>query len=237
MAFAGMTDRQIINEIQYHLLETPNDGASYGSALYTAAEVQARLMYRYYEFAKQTGYLVKRSTSISTTANQPYVDVPSDSIDIIRIAYPNSSGTITVIPCGSTMEAQTYVADLVGSNSAVDVPYLYTKDVGISADISRITLWPRPNASRTVDIIYIAKPTALASTPDGTALDIPKDFCPFLKYGALSDLFNKSGETYDPQRAALTEEFYNLGIQVARAYVSGSPSVETIQRATIGGRR
>jgi len=226
MAFAGMTDRQIINEIQYHLLETPNDGASYGSGLYTAAEVQARLQYKLYEFAKRTGYLVKRSVAISTTADRPYVDVPSDCIDIIRIAYPNSVGTMISIPLGSTMEAQTYVNDLVGTNSSVDVPYMYTTDVGVSADISRITLWPQPNASRTIDIIYIAKPTALNSTPNGTALEIPSDLCPFIKFGVLSDLFNKSGEAYDPQRAQLTAELFNLGVQVARTYISGSPDTQ-----------
>ncbi len=54
-----------------------------------------------------------------------------------------------------------------------------------------------------------------------TTFSIPDDLTPFVKYGALADLFGKSGETYDPFREQICQQLYELGIDVARAWVSG----------------
>ena len=221
MAWTGLTDQNLHNEIQYTLLETPNSGASYGSGLYTATEVQATLNLRFAEFAKRTGYLSKRSTAVSTTANTQTVSMPSDLIDLVRVGYPNSSGTITSIPRGSLVEAQAFITDLIGSDSAVDVPYMCSLDSN-TQDYMKLSFYPWPNASRTLDFLYIALPTALPTTPNGTALNLPKDLCPFIKYGALADLFSKTGEAYDPARAQLCSQLFELGIQITQSFISGS---------------
>jgi len=219
MAWTGLTDQNLHNEIQYHLLETPNSGSSYGSGLYTSAEVQARINLRLNELSKRTGFNATRSTAISSTANVQTQSVPADFMDMIRVSFADTNGVKHVIPRGSTTEANKLIQDIVGSDAAVDVPYIYTTDTGDG--VPGIVLYPPPSASRTLDYIYLQRPTALNSTPNGTALGLPKDLCPFVKYGALADLFNKTGEAYDPERAGLCQQLFELGVQLVQSYTYG----------------
>ena len=215
----NVTDFNMTNEIQMHLLETPNSGASYSSGLYTSTEVAAAINYRLRDFYKRTGCVTKRVTDITTNANTTDQNMPNDVIDIIRVAYPNSSGTVSSILPGSELEQDLFQTDTYGSNAAIDVPQTYTLDV---SGVLQLNMLPPPNASRTIDYVYVPQPTTLPTTPDGTLIECPTDFTPYIKYGALATLFGKSGETYDPVRAQLCEQIYELGVQLARQWVSGN---------------
>lgn len=121
---------------------------------------------------------------------------------------------------GSMLEGDLFVADLLGANAAVDTPTIFTQEV---ADVLKLSMIPPPNAVKGMDYIYVPQPTTLATPSDSTAtVPIPEDFAPFLKFGLLADLFNKSGETHDPMRAAICQDLFDLGIEVARTWVSGN---------------
>jgi hypothetical protein len=215
-----VTDQAVYNELQYHLLEAANSGASYGSGLFAVAEVVDRVQHRLSEFLKDTGVHVVRSTATSSTANVNAQSTPSDVLDVVRVGFPNSSSNTIPVPRGSALDSDLTKADNVGSNAAQDVPDYYTYD---DAAIQTISFFPPPSASRAIDYLYVPQPTALPATPDGTVLDCPDDFTPFIKYGALADLFSKNGETHDPTRAAICEQLYQLGIDAARLLVSHTP--------------
>lgn len=215
----NVTDFQLTNEIQMALLETPNNGSSYSSGLYTASEVAAALNYRLRDFYKRTGIAIKRSTDYNTNANAVSQNLPVDIVDVVRVAYPDSNGDVVAIVPGSQLEEDIFTSDTYGSNAAIDVPQVYTLDV---SGVLQLNLLPPPDASRTLDFVYVPQPTSLPSSPDGTLLECPTDFTPYIKYGALATLFGKSGETYDPMRAALCEQLYELGVQVARQWVTGN---------------
>lgn len=208
-----VTDQDITNEMQVTLLETPNEGASYGSGLYTASEVAAALNYRLRDFYKRTGLVTKRTTDTGTNANQAEQNLPGDVIDILRVAYPDINGNTIAIMPGSATEADMFLSDEFGSNSAVDLPATFTLD---TSGVLQILLLPPPNDNRAIDYVYVAQPTSLPTAPDGTHLECPDDFTPYIKYGALADLFGKTGETYDPVRAGMCEQLYELGVQMAK---------------------
>ncbi len=215
----NVTDFQLTNEIQIALLETPNSGSSYSSGLYTSTEVAAALNYRLRDFYKRTGVTIKRSTDYSTNRDQVSQNLPNDVIDVVRVAYPDASGNVVAIIPGSQLEEDIFTSDTYGVDAAVEVPQVYTLDV---SGVLQVNLLPPPDDSRTLDYVYVPQPTSLPTTPDGTLLECPTDFSPYIKYGALATLFGKSGETYDPMRAQVCEQFYELGIQVARQWVTGN---------------
>lgn len=221
MAYS-VTDQNLYNEIQYHLLEVANNGASYGSGLYTTSEVVTTTNNRLQEFLKRTGCIVKRdNTNISSTANTNSVGLPADCIDVVRVGFPDTNGNIQAIPFGSTAETDTYVTNLRGdSSAAVDVPYII--NLTVTSDVPQISMWPCPSASRTLDLLYTRRAATLPQTPDGTVVDCPDDFTPFVKYGALADLFGKTGETHDPVRADLCQSLFEMGVQLARNWTSGT---------------
>jgi len=211
-------DTNVHREIQYHLLETVNGGSSYASGLYTTSEVVARMNYRLREFNKLTNVVTKRSTSLSTTANVTEQPIPTDAINLIRVGYPDSLGTTYEVREGSALEADMIIADLRGANAAVDLPKVYTQEFGA---VLTIDMLPPPNAVRAIDYIYSPQPTLLPDPPNGATLQCPDDFTPFVKFGVLADLFNKSGEAHDPERAALCQSIYELGVKVAQGWVYG----------------
>ena len=209
-----MTTADLQPEIQFALLETSAVG--YSSGLYTEAEVAARLNYRLYDFAKQTGCLVSTSNHFTTTAGQRDYTLYSDTMDLLHVAYTNDSGQLVAIPRGDPQETDLFLNDIVTS---ADIPTIYTIELG---DVNTISLIPPPDASsRAVHIIFTRRPTALPSSAGSDVIDLPNDFIPFVKYGVLADLFNKAGETHDPARAAICEGLYQLGVQVVKSWVVG----------------
>lgn len=88
-----VSDRDFFTEIQYLLIETTDGGLVYGSVLYSAAEVTAKLNYRILDFYKRTNIIAKRDTSIVTVIDTRDQTYPSDMIDIIRL------GIEPQVPC------------------------------------------------------------------------------------------------------------------------------------------
>ena len=102
------------------------------------------------------------------------------------------------------------------------MPYFYSIDTSKALCVN---LFPAPSsAAVTLQLKYLPQLGTLPSTPNGTALNLPDDFTPFIKYGTLADLFGKTGETYDPARASICEQLFQLGVDTAKSWISGSSS-------------
>ena len=218
MAYS-ITDRQLYNSMQYTLLETPNNGASYGSGLYTAAEVASRTNQRLDLFNKLTAIHAKNNVTDAVTANVRNQTLTNlvDLVDMLEVSYKPTS-TWNVLPPGSATEADSFLGDQVGSDAAQSLPFFYAIEV---APLLEICLYPPPSSAGTLRMAYVPTLDNLSTTPDGTTIRLPDDFTPFIKFGVLADLFNKSGEAYDPVRAQLCEALFQLGVQTAQSWVSG----------------
>ena len=214
-----VTDRLFYNLIQYTLIEAPNNGASFGSGLYTSAEVVARTNYRLDLFNKLTAMYVKNNVTDAVIANvkgQKATNL-TDVIDMLEVSYKPSS-TWKTIPKGSSTEADAFLADQVGAGGTTSVPKIYTFD---TAGLLAINLYPPPDTTGTLRMCYAPKIGTLPTTPDGTTINLPDDFTPYVKFGVLADLFNKQGEASDPVRGQLCEQIFQLGVSVAKSWVSG----------------
>jgi hypothetical protein len=216
----AVTDQNLCNELQFHLLETPNNGASYGSGLYTAAEVAGRLNFRADLFNKLTDVYLSTATANATsgTKSQDLSSAVSTFIDLVDVFYSSDNGTTyTQIPEGSSIEGDKYITD----QTAVALPSFYTLD---TASVLTLIFFPAPTftgSNGKIKFLYSARLGTLPATPNGSSFSIPDDFTPFIKYGALADLFMKSGETYDPARANIAEALFQLGVEATKGWLTG----------------
>ncbi len=217
----AVTATQIYSEIAYTLIESPTDGSTNPtSGLWTTSAIMARVNYRCLEFNKRTGVYVKNAISQATTNAVRDISIPTDCIDLLQVNYrTTSTSTSGTIPKGSVYEADLFISNEITS---APTPTIYTIE---DSNILSISLIPPPDSSSNSCVYtYIAQPPTLPSPPDSTPLVIPDDMTPFIKYGALADLFGKSGETYDPQRQEICLSLYELGVDMARHWVSGGQS-------------
>lgn len=197
----------------------------FGTGLYTSAEVAARLTYRMNLFNILTNCLVTfPSTPVSLVSGQKAQDISTlspEPIDILEVFYTNDAGvTWYSIPRGSATEVDEYISN----NNTVTIPSVWNIDTAVPLQVN---LSPAPSFTGTngqIILAYISKIPSIPNPPiiGGTPLAIPDDFTPFIKYGVLADLFNKSGEAYDPIRAQLCESVFQLGVQVSQAWLSGT---------------
>lgn len=206
-----VTDQNILNEIQHHVMETANNGASFDSDIWTIAEVVDWLNDRNRRFLAETR-LIQNLGNITTVINQARYelnDLSATLIDIIRIAWVKTSDN-------SSYEVSAFDPlrmDLLRSNwpSQQDTPVIYSRIVQPTTSIDLI---PAPNVAGKLDIIYTDTGAALSNTAVVTT--VPNDFTPYVKWGVLADMFKKEGQSFDPLRWAYCRRRFEEGVLIAQ---------------------
>jgi hypothetical protein len=197
---------RMLSEIQRHLLEPTIDGGITWSSLWSADEVLRFVNERLERFLLETGILRTRATSV-VAAGTSSVDVPSDSVDLRRVAWDTgtaTSGLPRVDPFGMD-------AGSVGWQGGTGVPYAYIEEPLPPLSIRLVST---PSANGTLDVLYVRAETVTGQC--SLAIPIPAMFVPFVKYGVMADMLSKEGEASDPQRAAYCEQRFGEGVELAR---------------------
>jgi len=201
---------ELLSEIQEHLLETPNGGASFTSGLWSVVEVLAYLNNRTSRFLMETGILQVRSTQAALSADPQY-DLPANLIDLRRAAWTNGASTIGLSRMDSLQADLGYSSWETGS-SATPNSYIQTPEQSLE-----IRLVPQPGVDATLDFIYVQDVPTI--TNDCSIMPIPDEWVMFIKWGVISDMLQKEGEANDPERAQFAEQRYKEGVEIARLYL------------------
>ena len=87
-----MTDQDVLNEIQIHLLEEPNFGVLFSSDLWEADQVIAHLNSSYRDFISNTRTNLEITTIPTVVGQSRYdlADFTPDILDISRLAFDKS---------------------------------------------------------------------------------------------------------------------------------------------------
>ncbi len=226
-----VTDQNVLNEIQYHTLETADNGASLDSDMWTVGEWVDYLNVRMAHFTAETKLILNRETPFSSVNDQSQYDlgssVSTSLLEVHRVAWLDASGNSHGLREDSTLTYDRLLPTWTTS-AASQEPEAYVR---AGRPQLKIEILPAPSAAGTIDILYTKRPAQLPQTPDGTALDIVNDFTPYIKYGAMADLFAKEGQANDPQKAEYCEARYQEGIAIARSVLRN----QMHQRAEFGG--
>ena len=206
MAF---TDQQIMNMIQFVMIETPNNGATWDSGLWTQTEVIDYLNHRQNRFLKDT-HLQIGIANIDAVQGTAEYNLPDDWINTVRVAWIALDGTTKELTRSDVWEAD-YGIPTWSYVQATPKVYYDGKPLVIK-------IMPVPNAAGTIQVHYVP----LASIFDGTGeiATVPDEFVHPIKYGALTDMFSKIGRANDP-RAQYCSQRYLLGQEIARLLLGG----------------
>lgn len=217
MSFYSVTDQELLNEIQHVLVETPNQGSSMSTDLWTTTEIIQYLNDRQRQLLRETGVVLKTGV-VNGLPNVTRYELPEDCITLRRVSWHAPSGVIKELIRSDPFAMDQLVVDwgiLTGT------PAIYSE----SATPNQVfEVSPAPLDSGHFHIVFISIETNLSNT--GVRCSIPDEFSPYIKYGALADCWKKAGPMQDLIRAAYCEERFQEGIDLGRALMlHGGPNV------------
>lgn len=208
-----LTDQHVLAEIQYHLLEPADDGATWPSGLWSVAELTAALNQRQIRFLQETGVVLSRST-VNTIPNTHTHDLPSDWLVTRRVAWQGLDGTYRELPPADGWSADH--ADRTWQYNTAVRPRIYMET---DTPTVRIRLAPAAFDGGLLHILYVAVPTALSNT--GVAWTAPDECVAGIKWGVLADLLLKDGPAYDPDRAGYCEQRFAEAVEATQWLLRG----------------
>lgn len=207
-----VTDQDLVQQIQYHLMEPPNATTWTGSEQFTYAEVATAIQRRRDQFLSETGAVMTR-TVINVPPNPvgrvPLVDTV---IDVRRCAWVDTGPPAATTPLFRSDEYQMN-AGLTGWSINSDTPSMYST---IITPPLTVQLSPVPANKGSLDMLTVNTGAALNPAINPTVLGIPDDFAWVVKFGALADLMGKDGLARNPDQAAYCEQRWQQGCELAR---------------------
>lgn len=204
-------DIDILQQIQFTVIEPPDNGLNWPSGLWTHDEVVQYLDQRQNMFLKDTHFQFGIANIAATSGTGTY-DLPDDWINTIRVLWIAEDGSTKELPRSDTWEADNGIPTWSYINGTPLLFYDGGKPI-------TLRLMPAPDEDGTIQVHYV--PYSALLTGDGELMTLPGEFVGPIKYGALSDMFSKVGRAQDPVRAKYCEDRYQLGLEVARLLVEG----------------
>ena len=208
------TDQAVFSEAQRFLLENSVDGgATWGSGLWTVAEVVQYANNRQSQFLKDSGILIKRSV-INTVPNVLRHPLPADWILTFRVAWEEATGRFRELSRADGLQADLLLPSW--QNNMGPRPLCYTDGELPSLQLQ---VMPAPNAPGVLELLHAYVGAAL--TAAGVNLTIPDDFSHYLRWGIMSDMLGKVGRGQDVPRAEYCELRFQEGIELGKLMISG----------------
>jgi len=209
----SLTDRNLINDIQYHLLEAANDWTAStawgGTEQFTMDDVTDALQRRRNQFLAETGCTVTRSYVHAPPPPISRIPLSDDIIDVRRAAWCTIDSAYSIL-WRSDEWALTAYAKSWSTTLTTPHSFSITATPPVSMQIA-----PAPLDAGYLELLCVETEADLDETA-GVAMNIPDDFCWVVKWGAMADLLGKDGPAADPVRAAYCERMYQIGVDVAR---------------------
>lgn len=230
----SLTDRDIINNIQYNLMEPiTNDWVNSLPAMtemFTLGEILSAIEDARNQFMFAIGiHLTHSQVNYNPPPSDGRVSLSDSIISVRRVSwrYLDAEGNVKYSPLYLDDE-QNATSFNNGWETTLSTPDSYA--LILSSPI-QIQVIPISTDTGILDIISVNNPSNLNQLV-GTLLNIPDDYAWIIKYGALGDLLGKDSLAYDPQRSAYCrlrfEEGIKLIIQNGLIYQSAINGVFTL---------
>lgn len=207
----SFTDQQVLQQIQYTVIEPPDLGATWPSGLWTKDEVIRYLNQRQNRLLKDTHLEVGIADIPGVIGTSEY-NMPFDWIATIRMVWTPTGGSAVELCNSDTWEADHGIPTWSNTNGT---PKIFVDYLGATL---RINIAPSPDVNGTFQIYFV--PIAVDLDGTGELFTIPDEFVPYVKYGALADMLEKVGRGQDP-RAEYCEKRYQMGIEIANMLLNG----------------
>lgn len=208
-----MIDQALLSEMQYALLEPPDGGQSWPSEVWTRDEVVGNLNSNLWGWLRDTHAIVTRVELPILAAGLGVVTLPTDWIATVHEVWRAQSGVRTPLDPADRFEADHATPTW---DTTPGLPLAYDD---FEADTLTQQLIPRPAADGVLELLYIARPTALLGA--GATIPCPEEYCSGVKYGTLGMLLRKVGRLADAERAKYCEDRYDLTVLLTTIILGG----------------
>jgi hypothetical protein len=223
-----VTDRNIIQQLQFALLESTTSQTSWpGTEMFTYADITNAVQNRLNQFLADTGIVVNASTVnvVAPPVGRQLLD--QKTIDVRRAAWVGASPLNYYVPLWRDDERLLTAADQTWSvNPGTPEAFSIMAPPPLQLQLS-----PIPISNGQLELLTVDS-TTLNPSVTATILGIPDDLTPAIKWGALADLLGKDGIARDPARAQYAEQMYQLYVRLARVLpvvihteISGIPMI------------
>lgn len=211
-----MTDRELLTELQYVLIEPPDGGDTWPSLIWTRVEVLDAINAGVRALVRDTHLQVVR-VELPVAALALSVALPADWLATAALVWRAATGTRT--PLGAVDAFEGDLA-LPGWETTAGLPLGYAD---LDGPTLTLRLLPTPLAAGTIELLYIATPPGVEPGIGGTgaALPLAPEFASALKYAALGTLLRKVGRLLDEERARYAERRYALTQTAADLLLGG----------------
>ena len=207
-----ITDRDIIQQVQFALLESASTQASWpGTSMFTYNDVSNAVTRRRNQFLADTGCFLTHSTQVAASPPIGRQPLSEDIIAVRRVAWVGASPYAYYSTMWPSDERSLTAA---GSSWNTDSSTPEEWSILASPPIT-LQLAPPPVSVGTLDMLTV---NSMALTPDSaaTVLDVPDNLTPAVKWGALADLLSIDGPARDLPRAAFCQQRYDQFVAMGR---------------------
>lgn len=203
-------DTTVLSEIQRVTIEGAGDGGvTWPSNMWTAAEVIGYANQRQNRFLSETSLRWTRLETALTLA-QTNQAAPADWVETVFVAYKSGAALYRELPKLDALELDLIVPTWPGASSASPRGYYET-----DGDTLTTYVVPAPTeVGSALERYYVALGVAL--TGAGVNLSVPDEYVPTIKYGILSDMFQKIGPAQNLVLAQMCEERWTEGIEIGK---------------------
>ena len=233
-----LTDRDLILQMQYELLETQAIGSQsawLGTEQFTLDDLTQALQRRRNQFLVETGIMLVNSQPPVPSAPIGRVSLADTVIDVRWASWKSVSGTYYQLQRSDEFAFTAF-------NGAWSVSPSRPKNysVAVAPPVS-LQLQPLPNDAGTLDMLSVDSGSNFSPQTVATLIGIPDDLAWVLKCGAMADLLARAGISQDLLRARYCEMRWRQGVEIARmqspvlqAEINGVPvqvsSLEDLER-------
>jgi hypothetical protein len=220
----SLTDRDLINLIQYNLVEGVISvwaGGWIGTDQFTLDDVTLAIQRRRDQFLLETGLVQSRSLIAGPAPNGSGRVVLNDSIiDVRRVAWKDASTNIFTTLFSNDEYLANSLIRTWSANPAT--PKVYSTILQPHVGLQTI---PPNNTVGSLELVSVNAGSAFTPNASATLLGVPDDFAWVVRFGALADLLNKDGQARDGSRVEYCEQRWQEGVQLAQMF----PSVQLHQ--------
>lgn len=207
-----VTDRDVIQQIQYALLESATSQSAWtGTEMFTYNDLANAVQNRLNQFLSDTGIVVNRSLVNVAAPPSGRQTLSQNIIDVRRAAWLGASPFDYYVPLWREDERLLTAADQ-GWSANPGTPEAYSI---MASPPLQFQLAPPPVSSGQLELLTVDS-TSLDPASGATVLGIPDDLTPAIKWGVLADLLGIDGIASDPARSQFAEQRYRQYVQLAR---------------------
>jgi hypothetical protein len=208
-----VTDRDLVSEIEYHLLEPQGYTTWAGSAQFTLTQIVEALQRRRDRFLLETGLIATWHTLAISSPTIGRLALPEAIMTVRHVGWNSADPSLPscALLRSDEWDFGSFAPDWI--QNPTDLPSAYS--VSVTPPL-QLQIAPPPMVSGLLDMISIDRGAVLAPSAP-TILGVPDDWAWAIKYGALADLLGQDGLSSDLARAAYCEARWRQGVQLASA--------------------